>query len=88
MNPRTKRMPLLFFMLRHSVTIHCRWLYSLFVAIDTNFRLKLKSRGVKDPELGSGLAYFVNTTKFEAHLKDRAEEEDVSEFSASFRSKG
>ncbi|KAF9642006.1 hypothetical protein BDM02DRAFT_3065727, partial [Thelephora ganbajun] len=45
------------------------WLYSLFIAIDVNFRLKLKTRGIKDPELGSGLAYFVNAAKFEAHLK-------------------
>ena len=60
------------------MTIHHRWLYSLFVAIDANFRLKLKSRGIKDPELGPGLAYFVNTPKFEAHLKDHVGEDDVS----------
>ena len=47
-----------------------RWLYSLFLAMDANFRLKLKSRGIRDPELGSGLAYFVNNAKFEAHLKN------------------
>ena len=65
-------------MLRHLVTAHHRWLYSLFVAIDANFRLKLKTRGIKDPELGSGLAYFVNTPKFEAHLKSHVEEDIVS----------
>jgi len=60
------------------MTVHHRWLYSLFIAIDANFRLKLKTRGIKDPELGSGLAYFVNSTKFEAHLKDHVNEDEVS----------
>ena len=64
--------------LQHSMTIHHRWLYSLFIAIDANFRLKLKTRGINDPELGSGLAYFVNAPKFEAHLKSHTEEEEVS----------
>lgn len=65
-------------MLQHSLTVHCRWLYSLFIAIDANFKLKSKTRGIKDPELGSGLAYFVNAVKFEAHLKSQADEEEVS----------
>ena len=64
--------------LEHSMTVHHRWLYSLFIAIDANFRLKLKTRGINDPELGSGLAYFVNAPKFEAHLKSHVEEEEVS----------
>lgn len=58
--------------------IHYRWLYSLFVAIDANFRLKLKTRGIRDPELGSGLAYFVNASKFEVHLKSRVDQDDVN----------
>lgn len=45
--------------------------------MDANFRLKLKSRGIQDPELGSGLAYFVNDAKFEAHLRDHVEEDNV-----------
>ena len=47
------------------------------MAIDANFRLKLKMRGIKDPELGSGLAYFVNATKFQEHLKNHVHEEEV-----------
>jgi hypothetical protein len=57
-----------------------RWLYCLFLAIDANFRLKLKARGIKDPELGSGLAYFVDTAKFQRHLKDHTHEDEVSRF--------
>jgi hypothetical protein len=55
-----------------------RWIYCLFLAIDANFRLRLKARGIKDPELGSGLAYFVDTTKFQEHLKNRTHEGEVS----------
>lgn len=62
------------------MTVNFRWLYSLFIAIDANFRLKLKSRNIKDPELGSGLAYFVNSVKFDDHLKTHTQEEDVSTF--------
>ena len=57
-----------------------RWIYSLFLAIDVNFRLKLKTRGIKDPELAAGLAYFVDVTKFQNHLKNHTHEEDVSLF--------
>jgi hypothetical protein len=59
------------------VILRCRWLYSLFVAIDANFRLKLKTRGITDPELGSGLAYFVNVEKFNAHLKRLSRMRDI-----------
>ena len=56
-----------------------RWLYCLFLAIDANFRLKLKARGIGDPELGTGLAYFVDAIKFKKHLEDRVDEDDVSQ---------
>jgi hypothetical protein len=57
----------------------CRWLYCLFLAIDANFRLKLKARGIGDPELGTGLAYFVDPAKFQKHLDSHPNEEDVSQ---------
>ena len=78
MNLGIKRMLFLLSTLQRSMIVRCRWLYSLFIAMDANFRLKLKTRGIKDPELGSGLAYFVNAPKFEAHLKNHIEEEEVS----------
>ena len=82
MHPRIKRMyiPFPFSHAQPSLTIHRRWLYSLFLAIDANFRLKLKARDIKDPELGPGLAYFANPEKFEAHIKHRADENDVRIF--------
>ena len=57
-----------------------RWLYSLFIAMDANFRLKLKSHDIRDPELGSGLAYFVNNANFGAHLKNHVGEDNASIF--------
>ena len=55
------------------VYIH-RWLYALFLAIDACFRLKLKRRGINDPELGSGWAYFVAQSEFQEHLLKFAED--------------
>ena len=46
-----------------------RWLYTLYLAIDANFRLKLKERGVKqDVDLGAGWAYFVNDRLYREEL--------------------
>ena len=43
---------------------HIRWLYTLYLAIDANFRLKMKDRGIKnDKPLGPGWAYMVDDAK-------------------------
>jgi hypothetical protein len=65
-------------MLLHSNEAARSWLYCLFLAIDANFRLKLKARGISDPELGTGLAYFVDNTKFKKHLESHIDEAEVS----------
>lgn len=52
----------------------------LILAIDANFRLRLKARGIKDPELGSGWAYFVEESEYVAHIKKNMEDKDVSPF--------
>ncbi|KZT38987.1 hypothetical protein SISSUDRAFT_968609, partial [Sistotremastrum suecicum HHB10207 ss-3] len=53
------------------------WMFTLFLAIDANFRLKLKDRGdSKDPELGSGWAYFVEHM---AYLAEIAKQPDLLE---------
>ncbi|KAG1788563.1 uncharacterized protein HD556DRAFT_1447773 [Suillus plorans] len=51
-----------------------RWLYALFVAIDTNFRLKRRmvSKDSTDPGLSHGWAYFVDETAYKAYLQDHA----------------
>ncbi|EIN04406.1 hypothetical protein PUNSTDRAFT_76368 [Punctularia strigosozonata HHB-11173 SS5] len=51
-----------------------RWKYSSFIALDACFRLKLKDREIDDPELCSGLAYFVNEDEYQDHLRETADE--------------
>lgn len=48
------------------------------LAIDANFRLKLKERGVTDPELGPGWAYFVNDKKYKAEIIKHPQPIEVS----------
>jgi len=55
-----------------------RWLYSCFLAVDANFRLKLKSRGINDPETGSGWSYFVESTQYSKHISEKTIETEVS----------
>ncbi|KAG0696153.1 hypothetical protein DFH29DRAFT_984710 [Suillus ampliporus] len=48
-----------------------RWLYGLFLAIDTNFRLKRRmvSKDSADPGLGRGWAYFVEETAYKKFIR-------------------
>ena len=57
-----------------------RWLYSLFLAVDANFRLKLKDRKIKDPEVGSGWTYFVENGKYTKHVSQAVHDVEVSSF--------
>lgn len=56
----------------------CRWLHSLFLAVDANFRLKLKNRGIKDPDIGSGWSYFVESRRYIEHLSQNTNAAEVS----------
>lgn len=57
------------------------WIYSQFIAVDANFKLKLKNRQINDPELGSGSFYFVENSAFTRHIeKTSYEEEEVCFF--------
>lgn len=55
-----------------------RWLYRCFLAVDANFRLKLKNREISDPETGSGWSYFVENERYGKHVSRKAIEEEVS----------
>lgn len=46
--------------------------------VDANFRAKLKDRGLTDCELGSGWSYYVEQTKFKAHVATIGNQTDVS----------
>lgn len=59
-----------------------RWLDSLIVMLDCNFRLKSKDRSISsDPALGSGLAYYVEEDSYQAYLKDCPEQVEVKSLS-------
>jgi hypothetical protein len=49
----------------------CSWLYTLFLGIDANFRLKRKkvSNDAADPDLNHGCAYFVEEREYKEYLK-------------------
>ena len=54
------------------------WLYTLYLAMDANFRLKLHNRGVQnDPELGGGWGYFVNDPDYQAVMVTFGDQEEV-----------
>ncbi|TFK79956.1 hypothetical protein K466DRAFT_504721 [Polyporus arcularius HHB13444] len=59
-----------------------RWLYTLFLMVDANFRAKLKDRGLTDCELGSGWSYYVEQKKFKAHVATIGSQNDTSSCSA------
>lgn len=61
--------------------IYGSWLYSLFLGLDANFRLKRKnvSSDVRDNSLSSGWSYFVPNEQYKVHLeKYKGESEPVS----------
>ncbi|KAJ7225376.1 hypothetical protein GGX14DRAFT_386277 [Mycena pura] len=57
-----------------------RYLYTLLLALDANFRLKNRIRANEhdDPSLGSGQGYFVETAAYKEHLRTYVAEKDVS----------
>ncbi|KAK7437564.1 hypothetical protein VKT23_018462 [Stygiomarasmius scandens] len=56
------------------------FLYTLFLAIDANFRLRNKvvSNNYRSPMLGDGWAYFVPSEPYKEHLAKHTNEDDIS----------
>ena len=56
-----------------------RFLYTMVIAIDANFRLKRRavSSNNRDPALGSGWGFFVENIKYREHVLRYADQEDV-----------
>jgi hypothetical protein len=56
-----------------------RWLYSLMVAEDANFKQKSRMRAddEKDPPLGPGWATFVNDRSYRDHISKYANQDEV-----------
>jgi len=58
-----------------------RWVYAQFIALDANFKLKLKNRQINDPELGSGWSYFVENSAYMDRIANNPHEDEVGRFS-------
>ena len=58
---------------RFTVMFH-RFLYQLYVAIDVNFKLKAKNRGMKAVKLSDGYAYFVQDADYAHHLSKNTDD--------------
>jgi hypothetical protein len=58
---------------------YTRFLYTTFICMDANFRLKnqIVSNYSQDPGLGNGLAYMLPREPYEAYVLSRASDEDV-----------
>ena len=66
--------------LSHVYLVLDRWLYTLFIMVDANFKLKLKDKGIPDAPLGSGWAYFVEDSQFKSYLEDHSEDQTEVSF--------
>ena len=54
-----------------------RFLYTQFLAIDANFKLKSKDHGISDPELALGWSYFVHEEDYQAFIKGYIDQPEV-----------
>lgn len=59
------------------VLIIPRFLYTLYIAVDANFKLKGKDRGINDPELAPGWASFVEEAGYQEHIKNYVNQPEV-----------
>lgn len=72
-----------FFQALMYTSFHFSFLYTLFMACDANFRLKLKNRKLRDLDLAPGWGYYVPEKEYYADLKDRIGDTEVSYSSSS-----
>ena len=54
------------------------FLYSFFLAIDANFKLKQKDHGIKDIEISPGWGCYVGSSRYDEHVKCHVDEPEVS----------
>ena len=59
------------------LNVLCRFLYTLFLAADANFKLKGKDRGIHDPELAPGWASFVEEGRYQKHIMQYTDQPEV-----------
>ncbi|KAN0109323.1 hypothetical protein V8E52_009414 [Russula decolorans] len=54
------------------------YMYTLFVAIDANVKLKRKNCGINDPELAPGWATFVEEGSYQNHIKNYIDQLEIN----------
>jgi len=54
-----------------------RFLYTLFIAVDANFKLKGKERHLNDVELMSGRGAYVPEAEYQAHIAKHSDQKEV-----------
>ncbi|KAH9956388.1 hypothetical protein BGW80DRAFT_1439367 [Lactifluus volemus] len=54
------------------------FLYTLFLAVDANFKLKGKDRGIHDPELAPGWASFVEEGRYQEHIAQYVDQPEIN----------
>jgi len=54
-----------------------RYRYTLFLAIDGNFKLQQKDRGIDDVELAPGWGYFVEEESYQSFIKGHVDIPEV-----------
>ena len=54
-----------------------RYLYTLFLAVDGNFKLQQKDRKIDDVEIAPGWAYFVKEEDYQAFLAGYVDQPEV-----------
>lgn len=62
-----------------SLLTFCRWIYTLFLMMDANFRLRNKAQrnSVQDGPLGPGFAYFVQPGPFQDYIAKCTHSDEV-----------
>ncbi|KAI0662341.1 hypothetical protein C8Q70DRAFT_1050991 [Cubamyces menziesii] len=59
-----------------------RWIYTLFLMIDANFRARCKDRNFDPFELAPGWSYYVEESSYELHLKNTIDQKEDNTCSA------
>src|SRR5688572_24193982 len=57
--------------------VYIRFLYTLYLAVDANFKLKGKDRGIEDIELEPGWGAFVNENHYQQHISNFVQQPEV-----------
>ncbi|KAI0039987.1 hypothetical protein FA95DRAFT_1503469 [Auriscalpium vulgare] len=58
--------------------------YAVMLAIDANFKLKSKNRGLKDVDMAPGWSYFVENESYQEHVRTYIDQDEMKHCESSF----